>query len=101
MAPLSALQFASPARFQLSRPLAPSISVIHPASGPLEEVDAQLHTDSAMTSKPSVMTEQRFMAISSSFSRGGAGHLHTGSSGSVLSGGKSVSKALMSRARRL
>src|SRR5215831_3024598 len=106
MAPSSALQFASPRRFQLSRPVAPSMSVVHPASDGEDDMDAQPGAINAMTSSPRAMTEGRFMAMSSSRRAGShpaaiPGDTQTGSSGSVLSGGKSVSKELMSNASRL
>src|SRR5215831_18333839 len=70
MAPSSALQLASPRRFQLSRPAAPSMSVVHPASDEEEDVDAQPGAIDAMTSSPRVMTKGRFMAMSSSRTAG-------------------------------
>src|SRR3972149_11704810 len=64
MAPSTARQSASPTRSQLSRPVAPSISVTHPASAwPVAEL-AKPNAVNAMTSSPVVTDDHRFIAPS-------------------------------------
>src|SRR5689334_4453985 len=60
MAPPSARQLASPMRLKFSRPLSPSMSVVH---GPPPPMFAQPDTASATATSPAEMKDRRFMTI--------------------------------------